>query len=126
MSHKILITDDAIIIREMIKDTVTAAGWTVVGQASNGKMAVDLYREHRPDVMTLDMVMPEYDGLYALREIMALDPQAKVLVVSALDQSKILKEAFVLGATDFIIKPFKQQALLEALERLVSAVPQTA
>ncbi len=126
MSHKILITDDAIIIREMIKDTVTTAGWTVVGQASNGKMAVDLYREHRPDVMTLDMVMPEYDGLYALREIMAIDPQAKVLVVSALDQSKILKEAFVLGATDFIIKPFKQQALLEALERLVGAVPQTA
>lgn len=92
MSKKLLIIDDALIIRTIIKDTASNAGWDVVGEAANGEQGVQRYRELKPDATTLDLVMPEFDGLHALRGILAHDPQAKVLVVSALDQKSILKE----------------------------------
>ncbi len=123
MAKTLLVTDDALIIREMIKDAATAAGWKVVGEASNGQQAIDLYRELRPDVATLDLVMPEFDGLHGLRGIIALDPDAKVVVVSALDQKDVLKQAFKLGAADFVVKPFDRQALLGTLEQLVADSP---
>ncbi len=118
MSKTLLVTDDALIIREIIKDAVRRAGWEVVGEAANGKEAVESYRQLKPDVMTLDLVMPEYDGLYALREIMAEHPSAKVVIVSAVDQKDVLKESFVLGATDFVVKPFDRQSLLETLDKI--------
>ncbi len=121
MSKTLLITDDALIIRTLIQDAVEKAGWTVLGQATNGQEAIEKYTRLKPDAMTLDMVMPQYDGLHALRGIKEIDPNAKVLVVSALDQAAVLKEALQSGATDFVVKPFDEKRLLSALEKMVSA-----
>lgn len=120
MAKRLLVIDDAAIIREIIKDVATAAGWTIVGEASNGRQGVERYQELKPDAVTLDLVMPEYDGLYALRGIIAADPNAKVLVVSALDQKSILKEAFKAGATDFLVKPFDKSVLVDTLEHIAA------
>jgi two-component system, chemotaxis family, chemotaxis protein CheY len=120
MTKTLLITDDAVIIREMIKDLALQAGWTVVGEASNGQEAIERYSELMPDAVTLDLVMPDFDGLHALRGIMQINPGAKVIIVSALEQKSILKDAFKAGATDFLVKPFNQQTLLNTLEQLVT------
>jgi two-component system chemotaxis response regulator CheY len=120
MSKRILVADDALIIREMIKDRAREAGFEVVGEAVNGRDAVEKFTELRPDVVTLDLVMPEYDGLYALREIRQICAEAKVVVVSALDQKPVLKEAFKLGAADFIVKPFNDGLLVQTLERVTA------
>ena len=119
MPRKLLIADDAMIIRKIIKDLAISAGWEVVGEACNGQEAIELYRELHPDAVTLDMVMPEYDGLHALHGIMEFDPQAKILIVSALEQRDVLKNAIKAGATDFIPKPFDKQNLQATLEQLV-------
>ena len=118
MTRTLLVTDDAMIIRQIIKDLATAAGWEVVGEACNGEEAIERYRELRPDAVTLDLVMPEHDGLHALHGIMDLDPEAKVLVVSALEQRGALKDAFKAGAADFVSKPFDKQSLQATLEQL--------
>ena len=115
MAKRLLITDDAEIMREIIKDAAIEAGWEVAGFALDGQQAVEKYLELRPDAVTLDLVMPVYDGLYALRGILAADPNATVLVVSALDQRNVLKEAFKTGATDFLVKPFDKADLISAL-----------
>lgn len=120
MTKKLLVADDAVIIREIIKDTALEAGWTIVGEASNGQQAAELYHELQPDVMTLDLVMPEYDGLHALRTIMEDHPDAKIIVVSALDQKSVLTDAFKLGATDFIVKPFQKDSLIETINSVVA------
>ncbi len=119
MARTLLVTDDALIIRRIIKDMAAGAGWEVVGEASNGQEAIDRYRELRPDAVTLDLVMPEHDGLHALHGIMEFDPQAKVLVVSALEQRGVLKDAFKAGAADFVSKPFDKQSLQATLEQLI-------
>ena len=118
MVRTLLITDDSMIIRIIIKDVATNAGWEVVGEAANGQEAINRYRELNPDAVTLDLVMPEYDGMHALRGIMEFDPQAKVLVVSALQQRSVLKDAFKAGAADFVGKPFDNQSLQDTLEQL--------
>jgi two-component system chemotaxis response regulator CheY len=123
MSHTLLVTDDSMIVREMIKDLATEAGWTVVGEAINGQDAIEKYRQLRPDAMTLDLVMPEYDGLHALRGVRQFDPQAKVLVVSAIDQTDVLQEALKLGAADFIVKPFNKGRAQQALAILFGEKP---
>ncbi len=119
MSRTLLVTDDAVIIREIIKDTAKSAGWEIVGEATNGREAAERYAELRPDACTLDLVMPEYDGLYALRGILGEQPDAKVVIVSAVDQKDVLKESFTLGATDFVVKPFDRQNLVETLGKVV-------
>ncbi len=121
MSRTLLVVDDALIIRHMIKDVAAGAGWTIAGEAADGQQAIDQYAQLRPHAVTLDLVMPGYDGLHALRGIMACDPNARVLVVSALEQKATLKEAFRLGAADFLIKPFDKQALIDALEQLAAS-----
>jgi two-component system chemotaxis response regulator CheY len=121
MTKRLLVVDDAKIIREMIKDSARQADWEIVGEGANGQEAIDRYRDLMPDAVTLDMVMPEYDGLHGLRGIMNVDPKAKVLIVSALDQPQILRQAVQLGAMDFMGKPFKKDKLASALDRLVSA-----
>ena len=126
MSRTLLVTDDAAIIREMIKDLAGRAGWTVVGEASNGQQAIERYTELKPDAVTLDLVMPEYDGLHALHGIMQINPRAKVVVVSALEQKAILKDAFKAGAADFLVKPFSRQTLVGALENLASSIGPSA
>ena len=118
MAKTLLVTDDSMIMRTIIRDMAASDGWEVVGEACNGQEAIDCYRELRPDAVTLDLVMPEYDGLHALHGIMEFDPEAKVLLVSALEQRGILKDAFKAGATDFVAKPFDNQSLQAALEQL--------
>ncbi len=120
MAKTLLIVDDAMIIREIIKDAVRDAGWEIVGEASNGQEAIERYGEFKPDAVTLDLVMPEFNGLHALRGIMAGDPDATVVVVSALEQKNVLRDAFKIGAADFIVKPFDKRALLNTLEQLVA------
>ena len=117
MAKTLVVTDDAAIIRQKVKEAARSAGWEIVGEARNGKEAVERYIDLRPTVMTIDLVMPEYDGIYALREIMAADPNAKVIVVSAIGQKSVLQDAFKLGAVDFIVKPFDKQALVKTLEQ---------
>lgn len=112
----VLVVDDAKIIREMIKDTVLEQKMLVAGEAANGLDAIDLYKQLRPDLVTLDLVMPEHDGLFALRGIMQINPNAKVLLVSALNQSGVLQEATRLGVTTSITKPFKKDAMLTAMQ----------
>jgi len=119
MPRRLLIADDAVIIRQIIRDLAETAGWEVVGEAGNGEEAIQRYRELHPDAMTLDLVMPKFDGLHALRGIMELDPCAKVLVVSALDQRGVLKDAIKAGAADFVGKPFDKRSLQAALDQLV-------
>jgi two-component system, chemotaxis family, chemotaxis protein CheY len=117
MPKTLLVTDDAAIIRAKIKEIAIGAGWEVVAEARNGKEAVERYAEHRPAAVTVDLVMPEYDGIYALREILALDPNAKVVVISAIGQKNVLKDAFKIGAADFVVKPFDKQTLAKTLEQ---------
>lgn len=120
MSKRLLVIDDAMIIREMIKDAAREDGWEIAGQATNGQEGIEQYEKLRPDAVTLDLVMPEFDGLYALRGIKQFDASARVLVVSALDQPEILKEALKGGAADFVFKPFNKPRLLGALAKIAT------
>ena len=119
MAKKLLIVDDSLIIRKMIGDAANDAGWDVSGEARNGQEAIDRYVQLRPDMVTLDLIMPEFDGLHALRGIMQVNPKAKVLMVSALEQKSVLKEAFRSGASDFIVKPLDKQLLVNALKQML-------
>jgi two-component system chemotaxis response regulator CheY len=108
---RLLVVDDALIMRTMIKDVARAAGWEIAGEATTGADAVRRYRELRPDLVTLDIVMPEMDGVEALRTIRAEDPEARIVMVSAVDQRAKLAECIGLGAHDFIVKPFDREVL---------------
>lgn len=123
MTKRLLVADDSMIIREIIKTAALKAGWEVVAEAANGLEAIDRYRQTKPDLVTLDLVMPQYDGLYALRGIMEADPTATIVVVSAVEQKAVLKEAFRAGAADFIVKPFDKGALAETFTQLAKAPP---
>lgn len=104
---RLLIVDDALIMRMKIREVATRAGWTVAAEAASGAEAVQLYKTHRPDLVTMDLVMPEMDGLEALRAIRQLDPAASVVMVSAVNQKEKLRECIAAGAVDFVIKPFQ-------------------
>jgi two-component system chemotaxis response regulator CheY len=119
MAKTLLIADDNCLMRQIIRSTVAARGWQVVGEATDGKQAIDSYVRLKPDAVTMDLVMPEFDGLHGLAGIVRQDPAARVLVVSALDQTDVLKQAFRAGATDFIVKPFDKKGLIEALDRML-------
>ncbi|MCA9105939.1 MAG: response regulator [Pirellulaceae bacterium] len=119
MDKTLLVVDDALIIRKQIVDAATDAGWTVVGEADNGLTAYELYKLHRPTAMTLDLIMPEHNGISALERIMPEFPEARIVLVSALNQKEILKKAFALGAADFVIKPFRPEVLIDTLETVV-------
>lgn len=118
MKRRLLIADDSMMIRELIKEYACETGWEIVGEAENGDEAVAMFLRCQPDVTTLDLVMPIHDGLQALKTIRALDPHAKVLVISAISQTEILKEALTLGASDFIVKPFSREQAQRALDLL--------
>ncbi len=123
MSKRVLIADDSVLIRRMIAEVLTQAGYEVVGEATNGAEAVAKYRELNPDVVTLDIVMPGTDGLYALDGILALNPNAKVVVVSALNQTKLISDAIRKGAQDFIAKPFLPEQLLDTVSSCLCESP---
>lgn len=112
---KLLITDDAAFMRMTLKKMVTDAGYEVVGEAENGQQAIDLYNEHRPDLVTMDITMPEMNGIEALEGIKSLDPNAKVLMCSAMGQQNMVVDAIQKGAIDFIVKPFDETRIKEAL-----------
>ena len=115
-TKRLLVVDDAMIMRAIIKDTAKKAGWEIAGEATNGAEAVKRFRELRPDMTTLDIVMPEMDGVEALRAIRQEAPEAKVVMISAIDQRAKLTECIQLGALDFIVKPFDKNRLLSFFE----------
>jgi two-component system chemotaxis response regulator CheY len=117
---RLLVVDDALIMRAMIKDLAKQAGWEIAGEATNGREAVERYRELRPDLVTLDIVMPELDGVEALRALRQEFPEAAVVMVTAIDQKEKLSECIRLGARDFIVKPFDRDHLRSLFERYLT------
>ena len=114
----VLIVDDAAFMRISIKNMLTKNGYEVVGEAENGLVAVDMYKELHPDIVTMDITMPEMTGLEALKEIVKQDPQSKVVMVSAMGQEAMVRDAIVSGAKGFIVKPFKEDGIIAAIKKL--------
>jgi two-component system chemotaxis response regulator CheY len=112
---RVLVVDDAAFMRKMVSDALAQGGHEVVGEAGNGEEAVARFQELSPELTTLDITMPEKDGLEALEEIMALDPQARVIMCSALGQESKVLQAIKSGAKDFVVKPFQADRVLEAV-----------
>jgi two-component system, chemotaxis family, chemotaxis protein CheY len=114
---RILVVDDAAFMRKVLSDALMAGGHEVAGEAANGNEALERFPDVRPDLTTLDITMPDKDGLATLRELMTLDPDARVVIVSALGQESKVLEAIKLGARDFVVKPFDAERLLGAVEK---------
>ena len=119
MAKNILICDDAAFMRMMIKDILTKNGYNVAGEAENGQVAVDKYSEVKPDLVMMDITMPEKDGIQALKEIKAKDPSANIIMCSAMGQQAMVIESIQAGAKDFIVKPFAADRVLEAVRKAV-------
>jgi two-component system chemotaxis response regulator CheY len=119
VAFKVLVVDDASFMRSMIRDIFTRGPFVVVGEAENGMEAIRLYRELRPDLTTMDIVMPQMDGITALREIMQLDPAARVVMCSALGQEALIAEAIEAGACEFIVKPFHPGRVLKVAQSVL-------
>lgn len=120
MAKRILITDDALFMRVTLKNILVQNGFEVVGEAQNGVEAIKLYGDLKPDLVTMDITMPEMDGLTALKEIRAKDPAAKVVMVTAMGQKAMVVEALQNGAKDFIVKPFQADRVVEAVNKLAA------
>ncbi|MCX7654645.1 MAG: chemotaxis protein CheY [Fervidobacterium sp.] len=116
---KVLVVDDAAFMRMMLKDILTKAGHEVVGEAANGVEAVEKYKELKPDVVTMDITMPEMNGIDAIKEIKKFDPNATVIVCSAMGQQAMVIEAIQAGAKDFIVKPFQASRVVEAVQKVL-------
>jgi two-component system chemotaxis response regulator CheY len=112
---RVLVVDDAAFMRKMLGDVLAKAGHEVVGEGANGNEAVEQFQSLKPDIMTLDITMPEKDGLLALREILALDATAKIVMCSALGQETKVLEAIKAGAKDFVVKPFQPDRVIDAI-----------
>jgi len=119
VSHTVLICDDAVFMRTMVADILQHAGFEVVGEAESGVQAVEKYKQLRPDLVTMDIVMPDMGGIDAVREICKHDPAAKVLMCSAMGQQALVVEAIQAGARDFVVKPFQPSRVLEAVQRVL-------
>jgi two-component system chemotaxis response regulator CheY len=115
---RLLVVDDAMIMRKLIRDVAIEAGWEIAGEAANGAEAVALYEKLRPDLVTMDLVMPIMGGNEALRRIRAVDANARVVVVTALDQKQTLTESIRDGALDFIVKPFDRERIIGFLKKV--------
>ena len=119
MAKNILICDDAAFMRMMIKDILSKNGYNVAGEAENGAKAVEKYNELKPDLVLMDITMPEMDGIEALKAIKGADPAARVIMCSAMGQQAMVIEAIQAGAKDFIVKPFQAERVLEAVKKVV-------
>ncbi|GIQ68633.1 chemotaxis protein CheY [Xylanibacillus composti] len=117
MANKILVVDDAAFMRMMIKDILTKNGYEVVGEASDGAVAIEKFKELKPDLVTMDITMPEMDGITALKEIKKIDSNAKVIMCSAMGQQAMVIDAIQAGAKDFIVKPFQADRVIEAIKK---------
>lgn len=113
----VLVCDDAIFMRKMIGDILAQGGYRVVGEAANGVQAIEMYKQLRPDLVTMDIIMPDMGGIDAVREIVKEDPDARILMCSAMGQQALVVEAIEAGARDFIVKPFQPARVLEAMQR---------
>lgn len=120
MSKDVLIVDDAAFMRMMIKDILEKNGFNVVGEAENGNVAIEKYKELSPDLVTMDITMPEKDGIAALKEIKQLDPDATVIMCSAMGQQAMVIDAIQAGAKDFIVKPFQADRVIEAVSKALA------
>ncbi len=118
MSARILIVDDASFMRMMLRNILTSHGHVIVGEAENGLRAIDTYQQLKPDIMLIDLIMPEMGGIEAVRRIMEADPKAKIIICSAMGQQALVVEAMQAGARDFIIKPFQPTSVIEAVQKL--------
>lgn len=119
MAKNILICDDAAFMRMMIKDILTKNGYTVAGEAENGKKAIEKYNEVKPDLVLMDITMPELDGIQALKQIKMADPASNVIMCSAMGQQAMVIEAIQAGAKDFIVKPFQADRVIEAVKKVI-------
>lgn len=120
MGKRILIVDDAAFMRMMIKDILSKNGFEIVGEAENGAVAIEKYKELTPDLVTMDITMPEMDGLAAVREIRKIDGNSKIIMCSAMGQQAMVIDAIQAGARDFIVKPFQPDRVLEAIKKVLS------
>jgi two-component system chemotaxis response regulator CheY len=120
MAKRILITDDALFMRVTLKNILTQNGYEVVGEAVNGVESVEMFKQLKPDVVTMDITMPEMDGLQALKEIRAIDPTANVVMCTAMGQKSMVVDAIQAGAKDFIVKPFQPGRVIEAISKLAA------
>jgi len=118
MAKSVLIVDDAAFMRMLLKDIISKGGYEVVGEAANGVDAVEKYKELKPDVVTMDITMPEMNGIEAIKKIKEIDPNAKIIVCSAMGQQAMVVEAIQAGAKDFIVKPFQHSRVIEALQKV--------
>ncbi|HMB15464.1 MAG TPA: response regulator [Pelovirga sp.] len=119
MPGSVLVVDDALFMRKMLIDIFSQAGWKVIGEAENGEEAVAIYQQQHPDLVTMDIVMPVMGGIEALKAILQIESQARVVVCSALGQKHLILDAITAGARDFIVKPFQSDQVLEVAERVV-------
>lgn len=121
MPHRVLIVDDAMFMRAMIRDILVNSGrYEVVGEATNGSESIERYGVLKPDLVTMDIVMPQMDGIEATREILKQNPQAKVIMCSALGQEALVIESIAAGAKDFIVKPFSAEKVLKVLDSVIA------
>ena len=116
----VLIVDDSTYLRVMIKKILKKIGHTIVAEASNGEEALEAYKSHKPDIVTMDVVMPKMNGLIAVKNILSMDSKARIIIVTALGHEPMIKQAIKIGAKDFVIKPFKQEELVKAVEGVLN------
>lgn len=119
MAKKIMLVDDAVFMRATIKNILTKAGYTDIIEAADGQIAFETYQAEKPDLVLMDITMPNMDGIQALRAIKEFDNGAKVVMCSAMGQESMVLEALKLGAKDFLVKPFKPERILEAVEKVL-------
>lgn len=115
---RVLIVDDAAFMRAAIRNILTSNGFDVVGEAENGVVAIDKYQELHPDIVTMDITMPEMDGIETVKRLTALDPGCKIVMLSAMGQERMVRDAIVAGAKNFIVKPFKEDQIVQTLQVL--------
>jgi two-component system chemotaxis response regulator CheY len=120
MCYKVLVCDDALFMRTMIRQTLEQAGYEVVGEAEDGQQAIDRYKEHKPDLVTMDIVMPGLGGIDSVQEIVRMDPNARIVVCSAMGQDALATQAMAAGAKEYVVKPFQASHILEAAVRALA------
>ncbi len=119
MANGILIVDDAAFMRMMIKDVLSKNGFTIAGEAENGARAIERFKELNPDLVIMDITMPEVDGIQAVKEIKKTNSAAKIIMCSAMGQQAMVIEAIQAGAKDFIVKPFQAERIIEAVKKVL-------
>lgn len=117
---KIMVVDDAAFMRLMLKNILSKNGYEIVGEAENGQEAVDKYKSLAPDIVTMDITMPIMEGVEAVKQIRSMDPNAKIVMCSAMGQQAMVVQSIQAGAKDFIVKPFQEERVLEAIQKIAA------